>query len=508
MTSAIPSLQYRLALSLLFAVLLSLSFPPLELGFLAYWALVPLFFLFESCTRKQAAKWGYFAGLLWNLGTLYWIYMATIPGLIATVAILPVYVSIYGWLHVYLKERLGRIYLLWVPAVWVSLEFFRSLGSLGFPWTALAYTQTYYTNFIQYASITGLFGVSLWVFCLNVIIFVLIKERPPLKKTVSLVVLLVVLFIIPWIYGRVVLYSQSQFKRKVRVALIQANIDPYLKWSAGFEERNFAIFDSLTNSVMDEEPELIVWPETATATFVRGKPHFWNYLLGLADSLGTPILTGSPDFQYLATDAYLTYNSVLLFRPKTFQVQSYNKMILVPFGERVPFEDALPFFHDFLESLNMGTGDFSPGNDYHLFELGIKGSPLSAAAIICYESVFPNHVRKLIKSGSKLLVIVTNDGWYGNTSGPYQHAQMAVFRAIENRTSVARCANTGISSFIDPYGRILLKSRFDEVFSATQELPIREKMTFYSRYGDVFAGLLVSFSLAGLIYARIRGKAA
>lgn len=489
----------RLTLCLLFSFSLGLAFPPLQLGFFAYWAFIPLFFLFESCTPKQALRWGFLAGFIWNLSVLYWIQFATLPGLIGVLIVLPCFVMIYGWFHVTLKQRMGRKYIYFLPAIWVSIEYFRSLGSLGFPWTALAYTQTFYTDLIQHADIVGVFGVSFWVFWINIIVFLIIKEKPPLKKSLLLIGILIALFLIPFVYGKLTIPKSNDFEKKIKVALVQGNIDPYLKWSDGFVDKNIAIYDSLSRAVHSEDVDLIIWPETATAAFVRNKPRIAKFLFDLTDSLNVPILTGSPDFKYLGNGKYETFNSVFLFQPGDRRFQSYNKMILVPFGERVPLEDKFEFLNDFLEQLNMGAGDFSPGKNLNLVNMNFGEEIVPTGSLICYESVFPNHVRKMVKMGADLLVIVTNDGWYRNTSGPYQHAQIAVFRAIENRTSIARCANTGISSFIDPYGRILAKSKFNEVYLSAMDLPLRNEHTFYSMYGDVFALLVVGMSAVGTI---------
>ena len=501
-----PTLN-RLYLSVLFAILLGFSFPsflPLQLGFLAYWALIPLFYLFESCTAKQAMLWGYFAGFLWNALTLYWIGWATILGVLGVLVILPIYVSIFGWVHVAFREKFGKNFIFLMSAIWVSLEYIRSLGSLGFPWTALAHTQTYYTALIQYVDITGVLGVSFWVLWINVILFILIKERPPVKKTIPLMLVLAGLFALPYIYGKLVDPSKNYPKENIHIGMVQGNINPYLKWSEGFVDQNFAIYDSLTRSINNEELDLIVWPETATAAYVRNKPRYLNYLYDLSDEMNAALLTGSPDFKYYGDGEYEAYNSVLLFQPGQRGFQSYDKMILVPFGERVPLEDTFAFLHDFLEKLNFGTGDFSPGEELRLLKLKLKSGVVPTAGIVCYESIFPGHVRKLIKMGAELLVIITNDGWYGKTSAPYQHAQFAVFRAIENRVSIARCANTGISSFISPKGRILEESEFNQSYVGNMELPIRQELTFYSKYGEIFAMAVTGFSVVCILWMAFR----
>ncbi len=505
MTVKRPSPMWiRLYLCLLFALSLGLAFPPLQLGFFAYWAFIPLFYLFESCSSKQALIWGYLAGFIWNLFVLYWIYVATIVGLIGVLLVLPLFVMIYGWFHVILREKLGRKSIFFMPAIWVAIEYFRSLGSPGFPWTALAYTQTFYTDLIQHAELFGVFGVSFWVLWINIILFILMKERPPIKKAFALIGVLIGLFLIPYVYGKLTIPKSENFENNFRVALIQGNIDPYLKWSEGFVDSNIAIYDSLTNAVYSEDVDLVVWPETATAVFVRNKPKVLKKLYELTNRLNVPILTGSPDFRYLGNGNYETYNSVVLFQPGDEEFQTYNKMILVPFGERVPLEDTFEFLNEFLEKFNMGAGDFTPGKKLDVINVNFNQTIMKIGCLICYESVFPGHVRKLVKMGAQLLVIVTNDGWYGNSSGPYQHAQIAVFRAIENRTSIARCANTGISSFIDPYGRILEKSKYNEIYYSAIDLPLRNEFTIYTIYGDFFALLMVGVSGVATVLAFTR----
>jgi len=494
----------RFTLCLVFSFLMSLSFPPLQLGFLAFWALIPLFFLLKELKPKQALIWGYIAGFFWNAGTLYWIGWVTIPGLIGILLVVPLYLSIYAWLHVFFRERFGTKFLFLIPVVWITIEYIKSLGSLAFPWTSMAYTQTYYTNLIQYASITGAYGVSFWVVCINVILFILINQKRTLKKSLFYICILFLLFVIPYIYSKIIIPDSDDLEEDIRVALIQGNIDPYLKWESSFLDRNFVIYDSLSQLTKEQEPNLIIWPETATVFYIRNRPDEILKMRNLTDSLNAAILTGSPDFEYLEEGGYKTYNGLLLFQPGMKEIQSYWKMHLVPFGERVPFEDSIPFLHDFFESLNMGTGDFAPGKVPKLFQMEFNNELLSIIGVICYESVFPDLIRRFVKMGGKLLVVVTNDAWFGNTSGPYQHAQIAVFRAIENRISIARCANTGISSFIDPYGRIIDETKYNQRANLIKSIPLRKESTFYMQHGDIFSFFLVAISGLSFITALLR----
>ncbi len=503
-TTNLPPAWRRYALCLLFAILMSLSFPPLQLGFLAYWGLLPLFYLLEGLSYKQALKWAYLAGVLWNLGTLYWIGWVTLPGLVGVILVLPLYLLIYVWAHLFLRQRLGAKYIFLTPFVWTAVEYLKSLGSLGFPWTSLAYTQTYYTDLIQYASLTGAYGVSFWIVWINVILFVIIKQRPIGKRLFSYLIALVLLFLLPLIYAKLVVPRPSEFKEGIRVALVQGNIDPYLKWDDSFVTRNMVIYDSLTLACQNQKPELVIWPETATACFLRAKLDYQAPVLKLVDQLNAPILTGSPDYRFLENGKYETYNGLLLLQPDFSPMQSYWKMHLVPFGERVPFEDSIPYLHNFFENLNMGTGDFAPGHEYKIFTMNWHNQNLPFAGVICYESVFPDQVRRFIKMGGKLLVIVTNDAWFGNTSGPYQHNQIAIFRAIENRVSIARCANTGISCLVDPFGKILARTKLNEQTTLTGNVPLYASTTFYTQHGDLFAIVLTGLSGMALVLATLR----
>ena len=489
----------RFVLVLLFAIFLSLAFPPLQLGFFAYWALVPLFFLLHDLRPGQALKWGYLAGFFWNLGTLYWVGWVTVLGLIGMLLILPLYLLVYSWLHVVLKERYGNAFLFLVPFLWVAVEYTKSLGVLGFPWTLLAYTQTYYTNLIQYADFTGPYGVSFWVVVINVLIFYVLLKKMTLKQALPYLIIIALLFLAPFAYGKAVIPEEEKPGESIRIGLVQGNIDPYLKWDESFLGRNFDIYDSLTVTLADDSVDLVVWPETATACYLRARPNYLSRVFEIARKVRAPILTGTPDYVYLNDTTYQTYNGLMLIQPGDNRLQTYWKMHLVPFGERVPYEDSIPFLHDFLEKLNMGTGDFSEGKEYRIFLLRRKGRTIPFAGVICYESIFPDQVRRFIKLGGRFLVIVTNDGWYGNTSGPYQHNRIAVFRAVENRVAIARCANTGISSFIDPYGRMLQKSRFNEETVLVGEIPLRQTTTFYTQHGDVFAFMVLGVGGLGVL---------
>jgi apolipoprotein N-acyltransferase len=182
--------------------------------------------------------------------------------------------------------------------------------------------------------------------------------------------------------------------------------------------------------------------------------------------------------------------------PHSYEYQTYRKIVLVPFGERIPYADAVPFL---IKPLKWGVGisNWSRGKDTTVFRLE---DGLRFSTVICYESVFPGFVREFVRKGADFLVIITNDGWYGKSSGPYQHAAYAIFRAIENRRAVVRSANTGISEFINPYGQYIGKlTKLEERATLFANIPIDDQITFYSEHGNWIAHLAEIIASASII---------
>ncbi len=500
----------NLFLALLCGIVLSLSFPPFKLGFLAYFGLIPLFVLLNNENYKGAIKWGYLSGLFFNMGTLYWINWVTIPGSIAAILYLPVYFILFAIFYTFLRQRLGMNYLfLSIPFLWTGIEYIRSLGVLGFPWTSLAYSQTYYLSLIQYASFTSVYGVSFWIVCINVVIMAIFYNHRKLTYAIALYLCLIVLFIFPWLYGKwVIPRPDNQLHEKIRVALIQGNIDPFLKNDSDFWSENYAIYDSLTQAAAHLNPEIIIWPETAVPTYLRYDHSYLSNIRNLVNTINIPLLTGAHDYQFYSNQDYKTFNSAFLVEPNKQLLESYAKLHLVPFGERVPFTEVFPKFRDFLESLEMGEGNFSPGESIKTFFVPITDKNTSQqkeiriSLIICFESLFPELVRRFVTDGNaQLLTIITNDGWFKRSSAPYHHAQAAVFRAIENRISIARCANTGVSMFIDTYGRISDQSPIFERLFLVNDVQLRNEHTFFTIHGNIFSMAISILNLVPLSIA-------
>ncbi|MBN2012745.1 apolipoprotein N-acyltransferase [candidate division KSB1 bacterium] len=497
-----------LLLSVLSSTALAAAFPPSRLGFMAYWALVPFFVLLDSGSYKHAIKWGYITGLFLNMWTLYWINWVTLPGMIGAILYLPVFYVIYAVFHTFLRKRLGKPWLfVCIPFLWTGVEYLRTLGVLGFPWTSLAYTQTYYLSLIQYAPVTSLYGVSFWIVTLNVIIWALFAYAGQYRRVVWLYTLLLILLLFPWIYGKFVIPKDSDQVEKVRVAVVQGNIDPFAKSDSDFWDTNFEIYDRLSREAMKLRPEMMIWPETAVPCYLRYTPTYKDKVTNLVDNIGIPLITGAHDAVFKKSGGYNTYNAVFLIRPHNSAMPIYAKLHLVPFGERVPFTEVFPQLKAFLESFELGEGNFSPGNKLVTFKFQAGSDDTQKKRVkipigVCFESLFPDLIRKfIVNENANLLGIITNDGWFRRSQAPYHHAQAAVFRAIENRISIARSANTGISLFVDPYGHILQSSPTFEEAYLVADLPLRTETTFFTAHGNVFSVFCTIFNLGPIFVA-------
>jgi len=484
----IPKLRGFSLRELLFAALsgaaLALAFPPFRTGFLAYAALVPLFLLLEDGRPRGGFLSGFAVGIVFHAGALYWIGGITVAGMLFSILLLSTFFGIFTLLLNVLTRRFGARAMWAAPFLWTAVEYLRSQGELGFPWTALGNTQTYYPSLIQYSTITGVYGVSFWIVALNVAVLRLIRADRSRRRLAVWAAVPVALFLVPYVYGRTEI-PDRELSGDLRIAVVQPNIPPELKWRDPNGVRiSFEALEQMTVEASRQTPDLVVWPETATPCYLRLRARYRSIVQGLADSLSVPILTGAPDYDVRTQEAY---NAAFLFSPGEKRLQQYNKINLVPISERVPFRDRLPFLGgikwEVLETGDWGQAFFSRGTDRTVFRHP-KGV---FSVLICFESIFPGHVRKFARQGAQVLVNITNDAWFGRSSAPHQHARVAVFRAVENRIAIARSANTGVSMFVDPYGRTFGTTEIFHPALRIRSLPLRSEETFYTRNGNLFS---------------------
>lgn len=519
----------RLLLLILSGVLLGLSYPPIPTGVPALFALIPLFIVLSSVgSIFGSVKNAYISFLVFNVLTLYWtggfvhgkdIYMMVAGGLLLLVHPLFFCLPIIGC--VFIRRWLGDKWaLISFPFVWVAFEYMHASSQVGFPWLTLGNTQTYDLAIIQIASITGVYGISFWILVINVLGFILLVNLATNRwknfswKSMTLTGLIVVMYILPKIYGGFAFTRPPVANNTLKIAIIQPNIDPFEKWE-GSASSQLTVLQRMTDSIAVHQPDLILWPETAVPFYVLhpGNREYLQQVRSQVDRNRIPLLTGIPDITFHKSadsttgnskrsadgEFYNTYNGSMLLVPGSDEIQRYSKIILVPFAEHVPFSEYLGFLN--AAQWNFGMGGWSIGPDSTVFRFDTKANvEVKLSNLICYESIYPGFVAQFVKKGAQFLTVITNDSWWGNTSGAYQHVQFGVIRAVENRRWVVQCANGGISAFIDPLGRIRQQTSLYEQTTLVSTVELLDELTYYSRHGDWFAqgALACALSILGV----------
>jgi len=485
----------KILFTLLSSVLTGLSQHSYGLGFLVWFSLVPFIFVIVRLTSfRDAFKFSFIWGFIYHLITIYWLAqnIGTIPiiaffSMLLTVFYLSFNTVLIVFIWYYLKKYYQKYNLLLIPIIWVSIEYIKSYGLLAFPWISLANTQLDYLYPIQIAEFTGIYGVSFWIISLNTIIYSLL-----INQSIKKVYLLLVIFLFPWFFGYILYNSLDEYKLDdLNIVLIQPNIK--LSDSRDYSKGNELLnkLTDKTKSAIDNNTDLVIWPEAAlpfhnikdgkTFSFIKQK-------LLINDNI--KILSGD-----ITSSNNKVYNSVILFDSKGVQ-SIYNKQRPVPLAEQVPLSETFPV----LSSINLGVANYSSGKKDVLFDLG----DYKFSSLICYESIFPEINRRHVNKGADFITFLVNDAWYTHGLEPEQHARQSIFRAIENRRTVLRCANTGISMVIDPSGDVIEKTKLNTESVISQNIKGTDYKTFYTKFGNVFAQLLFTIVIALILKTLFR----
>jgi apolipoprotein N-acyltransferase len=506
--------------------LLIMAFPSYDIGWLAWVGLMPL--LIAIYGRRPA--YGFFLSLVCGLIFFAGVFnfMLEIPGYriyhqAILVLFLGLYFGFFGLAFCFISNRLGGLYgYIAAPFIWVSLEYIRSnLGFMALPWTLLAHSQYQYLTTIQASSLTGAYGISfLLVMANSTFAAVFLKllswsenpnqldyGLPSTQGTISLVLVTTVLIGSALIYGKMAL-SRPVDGKTVRVSVVQGNIDREKKGQprkhAKFIMRKYA---ELTQRAAENRTALIVWPEAATPGLVLVNRAFAGQMTSLIKDAKTYFLVGSSEyakFSKVPKERKKTGNSALFFSPEGKILGQHLKIRLLPFGEYVPYKEIIPW-PDFIVPKAKKTWEI-PGREHTLFELdGAK-----FGVLICWEVVFPGLVRKFVDNGANFMLNISNEGWFGGAE-PYQMLAINVFRSVENRVSLVRATNTGISCFIDQYGRVTgrVRNNDQEIFVEgylTQDTTLLQKRSFYTNYGYLFVYLILIVTCFMISISFLRDK--
>ena len=513
-------------------ILLPYCFPKYETGLLAWIALIPLHIALDGLSRRSQAFWlGWLTGIISSTGIMAWVVTAMhtygkVPVvfsygiMLLLTAYLGLYVALYSAGVVWFRMLMPRYGLFAAPCLWVALELLRTYVLSGLPWSLLGYSQYRQLDLIQIADHLGVYGVSFLIVLTNVALaelylwlMPLFRGFRPARLPWELVTTAAMLMGLSWAYSTSLIASEGVERPKatLRVGVVQPNIDQAVKWDQAYRDETLRRYDRLTES-FGYGADLVVWPEAATPFIFEREPVYQLQLVAMANRAAAPLLFGSPAVRFDTDHKPFLLNSAYLLSPDGQLLGRYDKQHLVPFGEYIPLKSSLLFF---LEKMVEGIGDFQAGPGPIVLSFQLKESDGVAPArrvkfgvVICYEVIFPDLVRRVTAAGAEFLVTITNDAWFGDSSAPAQHFSMVVFRSVENHLAFARAANTGISGFIDPFGRIIETSPIFTETALQAEIPVRQTKTFYSRHGDVFAYGCVLISLLFCLYGIFGTKGA
>lgn len=483
----------NIALAALSAVICSLSFHPISCYFLAWFGLVPLLFAIERMRPADGFRTGIVFGFIFSLCSLFWLVFLQIDVnikilMLFGLVLLFLYFGVWYGAAV-LFCRMTSLWLL--PCAFAGLDFLRGLGELGFPWLCFGYSQARYPVIMQQASLYGIFGVTFWLVLVNVLVYKTLKSRSLQKALLCALV-----FGLPLVYGAI--HMRPPDGTPVLIGVVQPNIDPNLKFTRAMRDETFSRLMTLSEQChktaktqFDQTPAIVFWPETAIPVFLQMPGEHQEQVMLLARRLNMAVFTGTPLYDPRTRDIY---NGAVLIEPDAGMTQYYRKIHLVPFGEHIPFDQYIPL----LRKIDVGGGDYTPGDEYTVFEY----REISFGCLICFESIFPDISRTMVRRGARLLVNITNDGWFGTISGPQQHNDMAIVRAIENGVPLVRSANTGISMIVDRYGRIFHETDLFQEDHIVDYIYLNTAQTLYTRCGDivpVICLLVVAVSLVVVI---------
>ncbi|GHT08430.1 apolipoprotein N-acyltransferase [Endomicrobiia bacterium] len=494
----------KIILCIITALLAVCSFPKINLFFLAWVAFIPLIFVITRSGLKDSFFYGLISGFVFNAAGLYWL----IPMLkfntgsyvqaVTAACTLWIYLALYWgiWCLYFnfsqnilsntLKNYLysNTLIILFGSCIWVLLEYIRTYFLTGFPWMLIGYSQFKFTEIIQIAEFTGVYGVSFLIIFCNLCFYFWISTQKGNKYLYTALVLTVAISI----FGAVRAYKFRFFgDQEFTVSIVQPNVDQDKKWDQFYKSDILSNLKEYAFKIAENKTDLIIWPETVLPGSIPEDKQSYESIKYMVKTAGGFNIIGS---------AYNNdFNAALAFTESDGEYKAvHKKNHLVPFGEYIPFRNLFSRFFGILNQM----GDSKKGQDTNVFDNG----KIYAGAVICSENFFPDISRNFILSGAKVLTNHTNDAWFFNTAAPHQHFIMNIFRAVENRKAVIVSANSGISGIIEASGVIAEKTASSESIILTGKFLQNNFKTFYTKYGDLFvnmcAGLLLALVLLEL----------
>jgi apolipoprotein N-acyltransferase len=533
-------MKKNISLSILSGLLLWIAWPPTPYTtFLLFVALVPILVAMENIISAAGEKRGkknfhitFLGFLTWNVLSIYWVYNAlkdigeltAIPITLIPYMLAPLLMSTACWLYYRLRLQVSRNWgLAGLVCLWIGYEYLHQTWPLNFPWMTLGNGFAVTHQWVQWYEYTGVYGGTIWIWLVNIFIFLIytgLREAQTRQVRLKLISGAVLILILPLTFSLYRYYSYQEQNDPSNVVIAQPNIDPYAKEETHAADQ-IAVLTHLSDSLAQPNTEFFIWPETAISEYsdedkIRTNRYFLQVQNFLNRYKNGNVITGIESFKIYNDRATTTasaidggqfldhYNAAIAIE-NSAEVSFHHKSKLVPGAETLPFGDALSFLKPVFEHLGGATGAYGMDPEAKVFysQSGIGSDP-----VICYESIFGEYVATSVRKGAQFIAVITNDGWWGNTSGKDQHMDYARLRAIETRRWVVHSANTGISAFINQRGDVVQHTQWWVRTAIKQDINLNSDLTFYVRYGDyipktasLIAGLLVVF-----IVVRLRVK--
>jgi apolipoprotein N-acyltransferase len=533
-------MKKNIFLSILSGLLLWLAWPPMQYStFLLFIGFVPMLIAIENIIRSAAAKKGkkifgvtFLGFFIWNTLSIYWVYnsiktigaVVAVPISLIPYALGPLLMSTACWLYYRLRliTKPG-IALAGLVCFWVGYEYLHQTWALNFPWMTLGNGFAVSHQWIQWYEYTGVYGGTIWVWIVNVLAFLIyagFNQPKSMRKRLGLIMALGLILLLPIAFSLYRYHTYKEQENPSNIVVAQPNIDPYDKIGTMSTIEQIQILTRLSDSLGQKNTEFFIWPETAiynpyglNEDLVRSSPYFLQVQHFLNKYKNGNVLTGAEDIKIYnsrktataspldpqGNQYYDEFNAAVNIE-NSAEVQFYHKSKLVPGVESLPFGDALSFMKPVFEHLGGATGNVAGQDEPGVF---YSQSGIGAAPVICYESIFGEWIAQSVHKGAQFIAIITNDGWWENTSGKDQHLDYAKLRAIETRRWVCQSANTGISAFINQRGDIIKQTKWWTRTAIKQDINLNSDLTFYVLHGDYLPKTGSLLAVVGVLYLLI-----
>lgn len=453
----------------------------------------------RATSGPKAFRFGWLAGTLAATGCFYWMvipvqaygglpWFVALPCPALLAAFIGLYFGLFSLSMHYAGKRIDGVPLCLLAGFsWAAMEMLMGSVLSGFPWLNLASGFAPWPALVQGASVIGAYGLSGVFAALAVAALLCSTYRSALALAVGLAAL-----IVGFGFYRTATFDVGE--RDYTVAVVQGNVDQGLKWNPQYQADTVKKYAQLSlEAIAKDSPALLVWPETAMPFYLQEDTGYRKALELLANDTGSAIITGSPAYRVIdaKTRSYVLYNRAWLIDSSGHMTQSYDKEHLVPFGEYMPLEKWVPF-----KKLVQAAGNFKPGEDNRPLKL----NGVALGMLICYEAIFPDLAQQQVERGASVLVNISNDAWFGDTSAPGQHLDLAVMRAVEQGRWLVRSTNTGISAFVDPLGRLAGTTRQFEAGTLSMKIAALQGKTVYHAIRDRLNAFIYVMTVAAFGY--------